>query len=275
MGRWYIMFIDLHLHTTASDGFLAPERVVDLAIERGLAVIAVTDHDTVDGIQNAIGYALTKPLKVIPGVELSTESEDQEVHIIGYYIDYKNASFNDQLKLLREYRLKRARRIIKRLEQLGMMIDFDRVLEISGPGSVGRPHIAKAMVEQNYVTTIKDAFNRYLGIGKPAYVPRKKLTPVEAINIIKKNDGISVLAHPGLLKDDSLIEYLAQRGLDGLEVIHKEHDEKTIHKYNLKADALGLIKTGGSDCHGIKPYILGTLNVPIEYYQELVNYKVR
>lgn len=267
------MYIDLHLHSTASDGFLTPKQIVELAIKRNISVVSITDHDTVDGVQEALNFSEGKPITVIPGVELSTEYENQEIHILGYFIEYKNTLFNNQLKILREYRLKRANRIVQRLEQLGKRVDINRVLEIAGTGSVGRPHIAQAMVEKNYVSSIKDAFNRYLGIGKPAYIPRKKLSPEEAINMINENKGIPVLAHPGLLKNDSIIEKLSCRGLKGLEVIHKEHDKDIIKKYFLKAETLGLIKTGGSDCHGQLPYILGTLNVPIYYYKELVRLK--
>lgn len=264
------MKVDLHLHTTYSDGLLTPEEVVRKAVALGLQTIAITDHDTVDGILPAIVEVRKyKGFEVIPGIELSSHCNGQEVHILGYYIDYEDLNLQKILLDLQENRKKRLEKIIVKLNNMGINIDIKDVQKKALGSSLGRPHIALALMEKGHVSSTKEAFEKYLAKGRPAYVPRKKLTPFDAIKIIKESGGIPVLAHPGLLEDDSIIPELISNGLMGIEVIHKEHTEAQTAYYTNVALAKNLLLTGGSDSHGEEPLLLGTLNVPYEYVDKL------
>ncbi|MCG1011792.1 PHP domain-containing protein [Tepidanaerobacter sp. GT38] len=264
------MKVDLHIHTTYSDGLLTPEQVVKKAIDRNLQAIAITDHDTVDGILPAIIEARKyEGFEVIPGIELSTYYDGQEVHILGYYIDYKDLNLKKELLDLQQNRQQRLEKIIYKLNNIGVLINIKDVQEKARGSSVGRPHVALALIEKGYVTSIKEAFDKYLSKGRPAYVPRKKLTPSDAIKLIKNSDGIPVLAHPGLLENDSIIHELIESGIMGIEVIHKDHTQIHTDCYTKLALENNLLLTGGSDSHGEEPLLLGTLNVPIEYVTKL------
>ncbi|SJZ31149.1 PHP domain-containing protein [Selenihalanaerobacter shriftii] len=265
------MTVDLHLHTTASDGSFTPEEVVNKASELGLQVIAITDHDTINGIEEAKLAALDKDLEIISGIELNTDLPDAEVHILGYYIDYKDIKFKNVLKELRNARYNRIKIMIKRLRNVGILINFNRVCEIAGKGALGRVHLAKAMIESGYVQKVSQAFEEYIGKGCPAYKKRYKLTPIEAIKLIKSVGGIPVLAHPALAKKDSLIPKLVEFGLEGIEVYHSEHDKYNEQYYSALAEEYELIKTGGSDCHGLNKVrtLIGTVEVPKKAIKEL------
>jgi len=260
------MKVDLHVHTTFSDGLLTPQQVVKKAFKLNLQVIAITDHDTVDGVLPALIEAKNyKRPEVIPGIELSTHWNDQEVHILGYYIDFEDINLKKQLLDLQQNRIKRLEIILAKLNDVDVQINYEDVFKYSRGTSVGRPHVALALIEKGYVSSIKEAFEKYLGKGRPAYVPRKKLTPFDAIKIIKKSNGIPVLAHPGLLENDSIISELISDGIMGIEVIHKDHSQGDTAYYTKLALENNLLLTGGSDSHGEDPLLLGTLNVPLEY----------
>ncbi|NPV26014.1 MAG: PHP domain-containing protein [Firmicutes bacterium] len=243
------MCVDLHIHTTASDGLLSPQQVVGQAVDLGLRAIAITDHDIIDGCSPAITVAGEK-LEVIPGIEINTEWKNKEVHVLGYFIDLEDQQFLQTLKELRQARLNRIGKIVRKLRQLGLNIELSRVLELAGAGTIGRPHIAIAMIEQGYVETIQEAFTNYIGYGAPAYVPRYKLSPSEAVEIIRRAKGIPVLAHPGLIGSDELIPDLVKIGLQGLEVFYPEHDPEQTEHYLRLARYYNLAVTGGSDFHG-------------------------
>lgn len=257
-------YIDLHVHTTASDGLFTPEEVVRWAYKKKLSAIAITDHDSVDGIQAAVDEGMKYSVRIIPGIEINTDYKGLEVHILGYYIDYKATWLNNLLKEIRSARFDRAKKMIEKLNGLGIFISLDEVLEIAGPASIGRPHIARVLEKNNYVQSSKEAFERYIGINQPAYVERYKITPFEAIKVILRSKGVPVLAHPGLIKYYDIIKELVESGLQGIEVFHIKHDEEVVQLLTKIAKQYNLIITGGSDCHGVLYHgqpILGTLNI--------------
>ena len=261
--------VDLHIHTTASDGRFSPAEIVGKAIERGLDLIAIADHDTVDGIEPALAAAAAFPgLEVVPAVEISVDVSRGEVHILGYYVDYKDAGLNSALKVLRESRVTRAQRIINKLDDLDVHIDWQRVSEIAGDGAVGRPHIAEAMLEKGYITTLKDAFVNYIGKGGPAYVDREKLTPKEAVELILRARGLPVLAHPFTVDDpEALVIELKKVGLAGIEAYYAEYASDKVTRLVDLADKYDLIATGGSDFHGLDEnheMALGDVDMPPE-----------
>jgi len=259
--------VDLHLHTTASDGAYAPAAVVALARERGLQTIAITDHDSVEGVAEALAAA-GHGLEVIAGVEINTDIPQSEVHILGYYVDYRHAELRDVLQRLRDFRRDRARRMVEKLNRLGMPLDWQRVAALAGDGAVGRPHVAQALVERGYVADVSQAFDLYIGREGPAYVERYKLTPTEATRLIVRAGGLPVLAHPsGLANLPSLLDELTAAGLVGLEAYYTGYLPAETQSLLLLAQKYGLVATGGSDFHGgsILPHAdLGAVFVPME-----------
>ncbi|HYE83928.1 MAG TPA: PHP domain-containing protein [Clostridia bacterium] len=263
---------DLHIHTTASDGLLSPDEVVLWAKVKRLAAIGITDHDTINGIDQALEASAKYVVEVIPGIELSTLFEEEEIHILGYYIDYKAPWLLDILKKIQNSRYERAERIVNKLNNLGVNITLKQVRDIAEKGAIGRPHIARAMISKGYINNIKDAFNGYIGKDCPAYVERYKLSCSEAIDLIKKLGGISVLAHPGLIRNKSNIGRIIDLGLDGIEVYHSKHDDETVRNSLAIAASRSLLITGGSDCHGMKVNnepILGNYSVDYKYVEKL------
>jgi len=242
---------DLHLHTTASDGRLDPKELVSLAAKVGLDIIAITDHDTVDGISPALAAAEAFPsLTVIPGVEINTDVPHGEVHILGYFIDYIDQRLAANLQKLRDSRLGRAQNMIAKLGRLGMEIEWQRVSELAQGGSVCRPHIAQAMFEKGYVGSEKEAFDKYIGHDGPAYVERYKLLPVEAVKLIVDAKGLPVLAHPADIVDlNKLVSSLKRGGLIGMEVYYRDYSRDIIARLLEVANQHGLIPTGGTDYH--------------------------
>lgn len=247
------MKADLHLHSTASDGRLSPEELVRRAAHLGLAVIALTDHDSVDGIAGALKAAEQYPsLKVIPGVEVSTDVPHGEVHVLGYFIDHTDPELIVKLAAFRNSRRIRAQRMIDKLATMGVNIEWNRVQEIAGTGSVGRPHIAQAMLEKGYVPSLKDAFNLYIGREAPAYVEREKMTPEEVVELLASVGGLPVLAHPADIDDlERLIPRLQRVGLVGMEVYYNSYPPKTVQTLASTARKHALLATGGSDFHGL------------------------
>jgi predicted metal-dependent phosphoesterase TrpH len=256
--------VDLHTHSTASDGELAPAELVRCALERGLAVIALTDHDTTAGIEAAIAAARGTSLEVIPGIELSADVPEREVHVLGYFGDWQDVHFQTMLEKFREGRYGRAERMTQKLAALGAPVSFDRVREIAGDASIGRPHVAQALLEAGHITSIDEAFEKYIGRNGPAYVERFRLTPEDAVTLILHSGGVPVLAHPRDVTD--YIAPMVEVGMLGLEVHYGPYDEATRQNLLQFAKQFGLIATGGSDFHGFNKMAhlsgLGEVYVP-------------
>ncbi|MFC1987367.1 PHP domain-containing protein [Chloroflexota bacterium] len=267
--------VDLHIHSNASDGRFSPSEVIHKSAEAGLTVIALTDHDTVDGIIPALEAAKAFPrLKVIPGVEISTDIAHGEVHVLGYFIDYTQNELQTALGQMRDSRQGRAQGMIAKLRNLGIFIDWARVKEIAGSGSIGRPHIAQAMLEKGYISSIKEAFTKYISQDGPAYFERKKMSPVEAAGLILRANGLPVLAHPFTIDDpEKIVIELKAAGLVGIETYYDSCTTEETSKSVSLANKYGLIVTGGSDYHGLDAStetMLGGANVPIESAEQLI-----
>lgn len=245
--------VDLHLHTLASDGRLSPTELVRLAARQGLKTVAVTDHDTTDGLAEAFEAAKKFPgLRIIPGIELSADVPGDEVHVLGYFIDPDDAELQAELLRFREGRVDRAKTMVDKLEQLGIHVEWERVRHFAGDGAVGRPHIAMALVEAGYCQEPKDAFPEYLGRNGLAYVERVKLTPADAVGMIQRAGGAAVLAHPAYMNDmEAGIAGLSGIGLAGIEVHYAKYREDTIRQLARIARQYELIPCGGSDYHGM------------------------
>lgn len=243
---------DLHIHSIASDGALSPQAIIDKAVNIGLEGIAITDHDTVDGLKEAEEYnaVQNKGLLFVPGIELNTEYGNDEVHILGYFIDYNNEVLKKRLAEIREERFERAKKMVDKLRSMGFVISFEKVKKLAQGDLIGRPHVALALAEEGYVFSIKEAFDKYIGKGRPGYVPRYKFEPEEALSLISKAGGISVLAHPGLIKEQKKVMEIISMGVEGLEVYYPEHSDNQIKSYLYLSQSKGLVITGGSDFHG-------------------------
>ena len=267
--------VDLHMHTTASDGRFTPAEVVHQAVEKGLTVIAIADHDSVDGIAPALMAAEAFPsLKVIPCVEISTDVPDGEVHILGYFIDYDNRDLQARLEGARHSRRGRAQGMVAKLNNLGIHIEWERVQEIAGTGSIARPHLAQAMLEKGYVASLKEAFNKYIGRSGPAYVEREKMTPVEAVELVLWASGLPVLAHPLTMNDsETAVIELKLAGLVGIEAYYNGYTAEEINTLVSLGRKYNLITTGGSDYHGLEGITeatMGVVEVPIESAEQLI-----
>lgn len=243
-------YVDLHMHTTASDGTFTPEQLVDYFSSRGYRAVSVTDHDAWDAISPVTELARKVGLEVIPGIELSTAVGDAEIHLLGYFIDYLDPEFQRQISHFKEARIERARKIVEKLKELGVHIEAERVLELARTASVGRPHVARALLEEGYVGSSDEAFARYLRSGAPAYVPKPFLSTAEACRIVHSVGGLCFYAHPGIENRDELIEQFAAEGLDGIEAWHSKHSPAQVKHYQELAKRYGLLVSGGSDSHG-------------------------
>lgn len=267
---------DMHIHSTASDGQLDVVEVIDLARTKDVAGIAITDHDTVEGLPRALAYAKSLDFPLIPGIELSTEYENRDVHILGYWIDVEKIQVSGRLQEIGQARQERCRQIVRRLAALGMELDADAIIAAAKDGkSLGRPHVALAMVEANYVATLKEAFNKWLGRGMPAYVARPKFTPREAIALVQAADGVAVLAHPGISVPDYMLQPLIRLGLGGIEVYHSEHNKRAEQKYLQIARRYRLAAMGGSDFHlpGVRD--IGSRTTSIGQLERLAEARMR
>lgn len=265
---------DLHCHTTASDGLLSPTELVRLAAKLGLKGIGITDHDTIQGWKEAEEAGEYYQVRILKGIELNTRWHGKEVHILGYEVDSSSNYFTDKLRDLRKARVKRLVEILDRFQDLGINISVDEVQQFAQGESIGRPHIAQALIERGFVKTIREGFDRYIGMGAPAYVPRYKLTPEEGIHLIRAAHGVAVLAHPGVHQLEEGIPAWVKVGLQGIEVLHPEHNSDDNKKYFEIAQEYCLLTTGGSDFHGEarKPGVnLGGWGVPIEVIQQIMN----
>jgi predicted metal-dependent phosphoesterase TrpH len=267
---------DFHTHSTASDGVLTPTQLVDLAVSRGVRIMALTDHDSMEGVAEAQRAAARHPgFTLIPGVEVSTDIPGNEVHVLGYFLDPARPELLATLKRLRDSRLLRGRRIVEKLRDLGYDIAWERVQEIAGDSAVGRPHVAAALLEKGHITDFSEAFNGLIGRNDPAYVEREKMTPAEAVEIIVRLGGVAVLAHPRDLNDpDDLLVELKEAGLRGMEVYYQDYDEPTIQRLLETARRHDLFPLGGSDYHGIygeRERLPGDVPIPDEVIEAFID----
>ncbi len=261
-------FADLHVHTRISDGWISPGDAVERAARVGLAAIAIADHDSISGIQTALWAGRQFGVEVIPAVEVSSGIDNRELHILGYYIDWRDKKFAEKLLEIQEFRKERVKLIVDKLRELNIDIPYNVVIALDG-GVVGRPHIAQAMVDLGYVRTTDEAFDKYLGVGKPAYVSKYPLTPHKAIALIRKVGGIPVLAHPLFARADDLLPELIEAGLRGLEVYHTKHDASVTKHYEELARKYDLLMVGGSDSHGVGEVPIGHVRVPYSFVEKL------
>jgi len=264
-------FADLHLHTLFSDGTYTPEELIQEAEKQGLSAISVVDHDTVEGIEPTIEIAKSKNIEVLSGIELSAEYDGLEIHILGYLIDYKRKDLLERLDSLKENRIERIYKILDKLKGMGIILKAETVFDLSKQGTVGRLHIARAMVKDGWVSSIWEAFHKYIGDKCPAYICGFRFSPTEAIKLIKDVDGIPVLAHPYTLNRDELIPQFVEQGLLGLEAYYPQHTQGMVNFYLNLATKFNLLVTGGSDCHGnAKPEVkIGSMKIPYELVEKL------
>ena len=261
--------IDLHLHTLASDGRLSPTELIQLVANQGLETISITDHDSTEGLAEAYEAAKKFPyMRIIPGIEMSADIPGDEVHVLGYFLDYHDVEFQEMLTELRRGRVGRVQVMVEKLVALGKPVEWERVLHFAGDGTVGRPHIALAMVEAGYFKEPKEAFEEYLGNDGLAYYDRPKLNPTESVAMIRKVGGVPVLAHPTFMNDmEAGIASLKKEGLVGMEVYYAQYDDNTVRHLARLAREYDLIPCGGSDYHGLgntgEP-LPGTLGPPEE-----------
>ncbi|MDE1921141.1 MAG: PHP domain-containing protein [Candidatus Omnitrophica bacterium] len=263
---------DLHIHTYFSDSTASPQEVVDEAVKAGLSHIAITDHDIVQGVAAAMEAAGPRGLEVVPGVELSSEFEGCDIHILGYFIDHQQGPLAEKINDFLDARQDRMKRMITKLKSIGIdNIEFEEVAALTHSRAVGRSHLAMMLLNKGWVNNIRAAFEKYIGPGCPGYAPKYKQTPFEAIDLIRKSGGVAVMAHPMLTQKDELIPRLKAAGLKGLEVYYPNTTETVIRFYERIAQKNGLTATGGSDAHGkAKPYThIGKQTVPSEVVEQL------
>ncbi len=250
--------VDLHLHTTASDGVLSPSEVVRYAQAKGLQAIAITDHDTIEGCEEGLLEGERVGLEVIPGIEISAEYSPGSMHILGFFLDIHHPLLNERLEYLQKARAERNPKMVAKLNQLGIEITYEEVMKASGGGQVGRPHFANVLLEKKIVRNFQEAFDRFLKKGAPAYVDKFRFTSKEALHFIREARGVAVLAHPNTLgvnrysELEKLILQLVDEGLQGIEVYYPEHSSAEVAQYKTLADRYNLLSTGGTDYHGIE-----------------------
>ena len=251
-------YVDLHLHTTASDGVLSPSEIVRYAKAKGLQAIAITDHDTIEGCEEGLSEGERIGFEVIPGIEISAEYSPGSMHILGFFLDIQHPLLSERLEYLQKARAERNPKIVAKLNQLGIEVTYEEVLKASGGGQVGRPHFANVLLEKKVVRSFQEAFDRFLKKGAPAYVDKFRFTSKEALQFINEARGVAVLAHPntlgvnGLSELEKLILQLVDEGLKGIEVYYPEHSAMEVAQYKTLADRYSLLSTGGTDYHGIE-----------------------
>jgi len=263
--------VDLHIHSNRSDGSFTCQEIIDYACQKGLKAISITDHDNISCLEFSEQYCQQQGIEFITGVEISARARPYDFHLLGYFFDYNNKKFNEYIDFFQRERLKRARKIVELLKNYGIRLSFDLILKKAGHGSIGRPHIADAMVEEGRVYTYQEAFNKYIGDGSPCCVPKYKITPAEAIALINQAGGICVIAHPGSdVTDEGLME-LIKMGLDGIETIHPRHNQQQVDHYREMIQKHQLLETGGSDCHGNRKshVTIGQYNVPYSIVEKM------
>jgi predicted metal-dependent phosphoesterase TrpH len=264
-------FADLHLHTQFSDGTFTPEELVLRAQQSGLACIALTDHDTVEGCARASVACAAVKMEFISGTELTAEHQGTEVHILGYFLDTHNPVLLEKIAKFQSGRKNRIREMVAMLNQLGVPLAAESVFALANCKSPGRPHVARAMVNEKLIGSLDEAFERFLKKGRPAWVPKTKISALEAMALIHQAGGLAVMAHPGLNRTDDVIPNLVTAGLDGIECFHTKHSTVMAERYMEMADKFHLLITGGSDCHGFSKNrpLIGTVRLPYEHVERL------
>ncbi|HUP65338.1 MAG TPA: PHP domain-containing protein [Thermoanaerobaculia bacterium] len=259
-------FADLHLHTHHSDGVRTPAEVVSLTKERGLAAIAITDHDNLAAFAEAEPLARKAGIELVPGVELSIEWEGVDIHLLAYSFDPEDAALCSKLQLCRDTRARRGEMMVEKLDAVGVPISLERVRQLCGKGAMGRPHVARCLVENGVVASIDEAFDRFLSPGMPGWVEKERISLSEAIEMVRAAGGVTSIAHPALYPDgERLVRAMLPLGVDGIEVLHPNHDEEASQRFAAIADEHAVMRTGGSDDHGFADRrTLGSVRVPLE-----------
>jgi predicted metal-dependent phosphoesterase TrpH len=264
-------FADLHLHTYFSDGTFSPEELVGHGHRLGFSALALTDHDSVEGCARMTKACEAAGIDFIPGTELTAEHNDTEIHLLGYYLDLENQTLLTEIAKFQAVRQNRIHEMVARLNGLNVPLQVESVFELANCKSPGRPHVARALVKAGLVGNLDEAFERFLKKNRPAWVPKAKMSALEAIELIHQAGGLAVMAHPGLNRTDDVIPVLVEAGLDGIECFHTKHSTVTSERYLEMADKFHLLITGGSDCHGFskgKP-LIGTVRLPYEHVEKL------
>jgi predicted metal-dependent phosphoesterase TrpH len=264
-------FADLHLHTNLSDGTFTPEELVDQAKKHALACIALTDHDTVEGCVRAAAACVPAGIEFIPGTELTAEHDDTEVHLLGYFLDTQNPILLAEISKFQSVRKQRIHEMVSRINELGVPLQVEAVFTLANCESPGRPHVARALVKAGLVRNLDEAFERFLKKGRPAWVPKSKMSARQGVDLIHQAGGLAVMAHPGLNRTDDIIPALVAAGLDGIECFHSKHSTSMSARYVEMAETFDLLVTGGSDCHGfskIRP-LIGSVKIPYELVEKL------
>lgn len=266
-------FADLHMHSLHSDGEWTPRKLVRACARAGLGAMALTDHDDLSGSSEAIAAGREEGVEVLTGVELSSRWHGMDLHLLGYGFDPSDAGLRALLARAREDRRQRAVRMTERLGELGVPVAFEEVERIAGDGTVGRPHVARALVEAGHVRDVRTAFDLYLGDDRPACVEKMQLAPADAVNVLRQAGGVAVVAHPVVLGGVPELEALLETGVDGVEVRHRLHGKNAERTFEEFATAHGLLRTGGSDFHGPRPGApgVGDVSVPLAWWEELVD----
>ena len=263
---------DLHTHTTHSDGALVPYDLIQRAHSAGLEVLSITDHDNVGALDEGIEWGKSLGMEVITGLELSVSLGEKDVHVLAYFIDHRNQDLLDYLTFFRRERLKRAERIVQKLNKLNVPLKLEAVLEQAGIGSVGRPHVANALLDGGYIGAYHEAFEKFIGNGGPAFEKKYQLSPADAFKLVNKAGGLSFLAHPGKHISELDLSQLIKNGLDGIEVVHPSHDDKLREYYRGLVNQYFLLESGGSDFHGGKKsddHTLGVFTVPMHVVETM------
>jgi len=263
--------VDLHIHSNRSDGSFTYKEIIDYAIKQGLTAISITDHDDISELGLAEKYCQQKGIEFITGIEISARAKSYDLHLLGYFFDYTNKYLIEYVDFFQNERFKRAKKIVKLLKNYGIKLSFDLIQKKAGQGSIGRPHIADAMVEEGCVYNYYEAFNKYIGDGCPCCVPKYKISPAEAIALINRAGGICVIAHPGTDVTDAGLMELIKTGLEGIETIHPRHTQEQVDHYREIIQKHGLLETGGSDCHGNRKshVMIGQYNIPYSIVEKM------
>lgn len=264
-------FADLHLHSHFSDGTFAPEEIAERAKQSGLRALALTDHDTVEGCKRTAVACAAVGIEFITGTELTAEHNDHELHVLAYLVDTQNPMLVTEIAKFQKVRQERIREMVARINELNIPLNVEDVFALANCRSPGRPHVARAMVKAKLCGTLDEAFERFLKKGRPAWVPKAKMSALEAIELIHQASGLAVMAHPGLNKTDESIPELVAAGLDGIECFHTKHNAATAERYQKLAREHNLLITGGSDCHGLskgKP-LIGTVKLDYLHVEKL------
>jgi hypothetical protein len=263
---------DLHIHSIYSDGTFTPTKIVEEALRLGLSAIAISDHDTIGGLAEAFAAAEGSPLTVVPAVEINLEEKGEEIHILGYFLDFNSTQFLEEMERLRQSRINRIKQFVEKLSEVGVHLTLEEVLAAAGPGTVGRPHLAQTLVAKKYASDERDAFRRYLSRGSPTFVPRQHISGEEAVKIIRDAGGVPILAHPTKVHPPELVEEIIRLGIRGVEAFHPEHSLGDEVRWLTFAEEHSLLITGGSDYHGRNnstTFSLGQRTCPDKHYLRL------